>query len=100
MKENILKRYLRTAKAWTITPLSIFAEKPLLTLSLVASLAGLASGQTKFVKKSPVKIGYSVFDMQQPYCQAYTMGVQDARETARYRFILSDQKSNQQTAEA
>ncbi len=85
MKENILKRSLRTAKAWTITPLSIFAEKPLLTLSLVASLAGLASGQTKFVKKSPVKIGYSVFDMQQPYWQAYTKGVQDACKAAGYQ---------------
>jgi hypothetical protein len=47
---------------------------PLLTLSLVVSLAAFASGQTKFVKKNPVKIGYSVADMQQPYCQAYWKG--------------------------
>ncbi len=76
--------------------MSIFVKKPLLTLSLVASLAALASGQTKFVKKNPVKIGYSVFDMQQPYWQAYTKGVQDACKAAGYQFILSDQKSNQQ----
>src|ERR1700716_755084 len=96
MKKNISKRSPRTAKAWMITPLSIFAKKPLLTLSLVASLAALASGQTKFVRKDPVKIGYSVFDMQQPYWQAYTKGVQDACKAAGCQFILSDQKSNQQ----
>jgi ribose transport system substrate-binding protein len=96
MKKNIPKRSPRTAKAWTITPLSIFAEKPLLTLSLVVSLAAFASGQTKFVKKSPVKIGYSVFDMQQPYWQAYWKGIQDACKAAGYQSILSDQKSSQQ----
>src|ERR1700724_1392593 len=73
-----------------------FVKKPLLTLGQVASLAALASGQTKFVKKNPVKIGYSVFDMQQPYWQAYTKGVQDACKAAGCQFILSDQKSNQQ----
>ena len=89
MKENL-------SKARTITSLSIFVKKPLLSLGLVVSLAALASGQTKFVKKNPVKIGYSVFDMQQPYWQAYTKGVQDACKAAGYQFILSDQKSNQQ----
>ena len=46
--------------------MAIPVKKLLLTISLVVSLAAFASGQTKFVKKSPVKIGYSVFDMQQP----------------------------------
>jgi ribose transport system substrate-binding protein len=96
MKEYILKRSLRTAKEWTITPLCIFAKKPLLTLSLIASLVALAPGQTKFVKKSPVKIGYSVFDLQQPYWQAYTKGVQDACKAAGCQCIVSDQKSSPQ----
>jgi ribose transport system substrate-binding protein len=96
MKEDASKRSLPVAKARTITSLSILAKKPLLTLSLVASLATLASGQTTFVKKNPVKIGYSAMDMQQPYFQAYTKGVQDACKSAGYQFILTDQKSNQQ----
>lgn len=77
-------------------PFSIFPRKPLLALSLVASLATLASGQTKFVKKNPVKIGYSAMDMQQPYFQAYTKGVQDACKAADCQLILTDQKSSQQ----
>ncbi|MBV9107107.1 MAG: substrate-binding domain-containing protein [Verrucomicrobia bacterium] len=96
MKENSSQRPLEIANAWMITQFSMFSKKSLLTLSLVASLAALTSGQTKFVKKSPIKIGYSVFDMQQPYWQAYTKGVQDACKAAGYEFILSDQKSNQQ----
>jgi ribose transport system substrate-binding protein len=96
MKENISKRSRPTAKAWTITSASIVAKKSLLTLSLLAFVTSSASGQTKFAKKEPVKIGYSVFDMQQPYWQAYTKGVQDACKAAGYQFILSDQKSNQQ----
>lgn len=96
MKKDTSKRPLPVAKARTITSLSILAKKPLLTLSLVASLATLASGQTTFVKKNPVKIGYSAMDMQQPYFQAYTKGVQDACKALGYQFILTDQKSNQQ----
>ncbi len=96
MKKNSSELSPRTAKAWTIIPFSLFAEKPLLTLSLVVFLAAFASGQTKFVKKNPVKIGYSVFDMQQPYWQAYWKGIQDACKAAGYQSILSDQKSSQQ----
>jgi ribose transport system substrate-binding protein len=96
MEKNSSELSPRTAKAWTMTPLSIFAEKPLLTLSLVVSLAAFASGQTKFVKKNPVKIGYSNADMQQPYCQALWKGIQDACKGAGYQSILSDEKSSQQ----
>ena len=49
-----------------------------------------------FEKKSPVKIGYSVYDMQQPYWQAYAKGISDAATAAGYGFVLSDQKSSQQ----
>ena len=63
-------------------------------LSLIA--AGRAD-ELKFQKKSPVKIGYSVYDMQQPYWQAYAKGIEDAAKAAGYGFVLSDQKSSQQT---
>jgi ribose transport system substrate-binding protein len=79
-----------------MTPLPIFAEKPLLTLSLVVSLAAFASGQTKSVKTNPVKIGYSNAHMRQPYCQTLWKGIQDACKAAGYQSILSDEKSSQQ----
>jgi ribose transport system substrate-binding protein len=91
-----MKKNKTIAKAWTLRSLSAFAQKPLITLSLVASAAVLASAETKFVKRDPVKIGYSCFDMQQPYWQAYVRGLQDACKEAGYQFILSDQKSSQQ----
>jgi ribose transport system substrate-binding protein len=50
-----------------------------------------------FVMKEPVKIGYSVYDMQQPYWQAYAKGIEDACNDADYDFFLSDQKSSEQT---
>jgi ribose transport system substrate-binding protein len=50
----------------------------------------------QFEKKDPPKIGYSVYDMQQPYWQEYARGVQEAAEAAGYEFILSDQKSSQE----
>jgi ribose transport system substrate-binding protein len=49
-----------------------------------------------FEKKSPIKIGYSVYDMQQPYWQAYAKGISDAAKASGYGFVLSDQKSSQQ----
>jgi len=55
-----------------------------------------STGTAMFVKKSPVKIGYSVYDMQQPYWQAYAKGIEDAAKAAGYQFVLSDQKSSQQ----
>ena len=48
-------------------------------LSLI--VAGRAA-ELKFEKKSPVKIGYSVYDMQQPYWQAYAKGIEDAAKAA------------------
>ncbi|MBV8099150.1 MAG: hypothetical protein JOZ31_08330, partial [Verrucomicrobia bacterium] len=82
MKANCWPLSPRTLKGWATTPLFAFNKKPLMALALIVCAAGIASGQTKFVKKEPVKIGYSVFDMQQPYWQAYTKGVQDACKEA------------------
>src|SRR5260370_35124942 len=92
MKKNISIASPWITKAW----LAISVKKLLFTISLAMSLAAFASGQTKFVKKSPVKIGYSVFDMQQPYWQLYWKGIQDACKAAGFQFIISDQKSSQQ----
>jgi len=67
-----------------------------LGIGLPLIVAGQAA-ELKFEKKSPVKIGYSVYDMQQPYWQAYAKGIEDAAKAAGYAFVLSDQKSSQQT---
>jgi ribose transport system substrate-binding protein len=70
-----------------------------LSLALGIGISSVVAGQAaelKFEKKSPVKIGYSVYDMQQPYWQAYAKGISDAAKAAGYGFVLSDQKSSQQ----
>ena len=38
---------------------------------------GQASAAVQFVQKNPLKIGYSVYDMQSPYWQAFAKGVKD-----------------------
>jgi ribose transport system substrate-binding protein len=96
MKTTTSARSPCVGKAFETALLTSLNNKPFMTLGLVMCLAGLTSGQTKFVKKEPVKIGYSVFDLQQPYWQAYTKGVQDACKAAGYQCVVSDQKSNQQ----
>ena len=65
-------------------------------MGLTLAAAGRAAELT-FEKKIPVKIGYSVYDMQQPYWQAYAKGIEDAAKAAGYGFVMSDQKSSQQT---
>jgi ribose transport system substrate-binding protein len=56
----------------------------------------VAQDEMAFEKKDPLKVGYSVYDMQQPYWQEYARGVQEAAEAAGAEFLLSDQKSSQE----
>jgi ribose transport system substrate-binding protein len=67
----------------------------LLLASLVQGTAAAQGGP--FEKKEPFIIGYSVYDMQQPYWQEYARGVEDAAKAAGAQFVLSDQKSSQET---
>ena len=71
-------------------------KKAVGVLSLALLILGSASAADKFVKKSPIVVGYSVYDMQQPYFQAYAKGIEDAAKAAGYGFVLADQKSSQQ----
>lgn len=72
----------------------------ILLVMLISACAPQATQQpqeeAKFEKKEPFKIGYSVYDMQQPYWQEYARGVKEASEGAGAEFILSDQKSSQE----
>jgi ribose transport system substrate-binding protein len=80
-------------------------KKAILLVTLVTVLAMLLSSvalaqeyqRITFEKKEPVVIGYSVYDMLQPYWQAYAKGIEDAAKAAGYGFVLSDQKSSEQT---
>jgi len=66
-------------------------------LGLAFGLIGVQAQETPtFVRKEPFKIGYSVYDMQQPYWQEYARGVREAAEAAGAEFVLSDQKSSQE----
>ncbi len=68
-------------------------------VAMLLSSVALAQGYQRitFEKKEPVVIGYSVYDMLQPYWQAYAKGIEDAAKAAGYGFVLSDQKSSEQT---
>lgn len=70
-----------------------------MVFTAIAIAAPPAQGYVKptFEKKSPVVIGYSVYDMLQPYWQAYAKGIEDAAKAAGYGFQLSDEKSSEQT---
>ncbi|MCC7206660.1 MAG: substrate-binding domain-containing protein, partial [Anaerolineae bacterium] len=73
---------------------SIYFPVDVVTADNVDEFMGAAQA---FEKKDPFKIGYSVYDMQQPYWQEYARGVQEAAEAAGAEFVLSDQKSSQET---
>ena len=75
-----------------------FALTLITVLAMLLSSVALAQGYQRitFEKKEPVVIGYSVYDMLQPYWQAYAKGIEDAAKAAGYGFVLSDQKSSEQ----
>ena len=51
--------------------------------------------EVQFEAKDPLKIGYSVYDLQNPYWQSYTAGVKAGAEEAGIEAIVVDQKSDQ-----
>lgn len=75
------------------------AAVPLLALTACASGSDegtSAGGDTQFVKKDPLVIGYSVYDLQNPYWQAWSAGVDAAAKEAGATVVTADQKSSQQ----
>jgi ribose transport system substrate-binding protein len=67
------------------------------TGSATGSTTG-ASGATasQFVAKDPLTIGYSVYDLQNPYWQSYSAGVKAGAKAAGVGVVVVDQKSDQQ----
>ena len=54
------------------------------------------AGDVQFEAKDPLKIGYSVYDLQNPYWQSYAAGVKAGGEAAGVEVVVVDQKSDQQ----
>jgi len=50
----------------------------------------------KFEKKSPLKIGYSAYDLANPYFQNYAKGIKAEAATSGASVVVADQKSSQQ----
>jgi len=55
-----------------------------------------SSASTQFEAKDPLKLGYSVYDLQNPYWQSYSAGVKAGAEEAGIEVTVVDQKSDQQ----
>lgn len=51
--------------------------------------------EVQFEAKDPLTIGYSVYDLQNPYWQSYTAGVKAGAEAAGVEVVVVDQKSDQ-----
>jgi len=60
------------------------------------AVSDTGSADTPFEKKDPLKIGYSVYDLQSPYWQAYTKGIQDQAAEFGIEVVIADQKSSEQ----
>lgn len=53
------------------------------------------TSEAKFEAKDPLKLGYSVYDLQNPYWQSYSAGVKAGADEAGIEVIIVDQKSDQ-----
>jgi len=58
--------------------------------------ASTTTSSTTFVKKSPLKIGYSVYDLANPYFQNYEKGIKAEAAAEGASVVVADEKSSQQ----
>lgn len=63
---------------------------------LLSPLLEASAATSRVSPQKSIKIGYSVFDLKQPYFQAYLAGILAASKTAGYTLVTSDEKSDQQ----
>jgi ribose transport system substrate-binding protein len=62
---------------------------------LFSHILGAEAAAADFKKKTPIKIGYSVYDLKQSYWESYLQGVQAECKAEGYGFVSSDQKSSE-----
>jgi len=65
------------------------------TTSAGSQTSGTTASTPKFEKKTPLKVGYSVYDLQNPYFQSYTAGIKAEAATQGIEVLVADQKSDQ-----
>jgi ribose transport system substrate-binding protein len=91
----------RKGKNRLMKSMSLFSILIVVLLSLAACSSGTkeSSGSnesgSKF-KERDKTIGYSVYDLKQPYWQDFEKGIKQAGEKAGYKVVVSDQKSSQE----
>lgn len=93
MNNKIKLIALASALALSLAACSSGSGDPKPTSSEGPSQSGEA---TQFEAKDPLTIGYSVYDLQNPYWQAYTAGVEAGAAEHDIKVLVSDQKSSQQ----
>jgi ribose transport system substrate-binding protein len=79
--------------------LTAVAVSALLALTACSSGSGGSTGAGStgaFVTKKPLKVGYSIFDLKQPYWQLYAAGVKAEAAKLGWQYVQSDQKSSEQ----
>lgn len=84
---------LAAATALLLSACASGADEPTESASPAAGGAGT---DVQFEAKDPLKIGYSVYDLQNPYWQSYAAGVKAGGEAAGVEVVVVDQKSDQQ----
>ncbi len=93
MRSMIVSMVAATSVAVALSACSSGAQTSTSTSS------GGASGSAsvgKFEKKSPLKIGYSVYDLANPYFQNYARGIKAEAAAEGASVVVADDKSSQQ----
>lgn len=83
---------LTAALGLVLTGCASGADEP----ATATAAAGGTGAAAAFEAKDPLTIGYSVYDLQNPYWQSYAAGVEAGAKEAGVEAIVVDQKSDQQ----
>lgn len=83
------------AGALLLTGCASGADTPAPTDTAGTTAPETPATEGQFERREPFKIGYSVYDLQNPYWQSWTAGVKAAGEAAGAEVIVADQKSDQ-----
>ncbi|WP_369132281.1 substrate-binding domain-containing protein [Modestobacter sp. I12A-02662] len=82
--------------AFALSAVAVLALAGCASGSDQGSSAAAEGGTVEFEAKDPLTIGYSVYDLQNPYWQSYAEGVKAGAEEAGAEVVIADQKSSQQ----
>lgn len=87
---------LAAAAGLALTACASGADEPEPTTGGEAPAEETTSSENPFEAKDPLTLGYSVYDLQNPYWQSYAAGVRAGAEQAGVEVTVVDQKSDQQ----